>query len=220
MIIKTEIVCFFEGLSPTSNDYVHGSCDAALKANGDTVKSYFIQPSLQHSPVSVKCQKFNSVAYAVFNHNNEAETRVTGQPDAAGGYKFQFVYPTPMETIVFVINQSSSCAQLTKATCLGVVFVGLGASWLNGRDGSKLRFWGGGPSNGTGCACGITNTCRDTTRKCNCDFNNNYGSEWTTDSGDVTAKDVLPLTGIAIGDTGTANVEVVKYTVGPLRCLI
>ena len=210
----------FEGLSQTSSDFVHGSCDAALKANGDTVKNYFIQPSLQYAPVSVKCQKFNSVAYAVFNHNNEAETQVTGHPDGAGGYKFQFVYLTSMETIVFVINQSSSCAQYTKATCLGVEFVGSGKSWLNGRDGGKLRFWGGGPADGNGCACGITNTCKNVAYKCNCDINNNYGSEWTTDVGDVTAKDILPLTGIAIGDTGTANVEVVKYTVGPLRCII
>eukprot|EP00112_Aurelia_sp_Birch-Aquarium-sp1_P019861 Seg50.8 transcript_id=Seg50.8/GoldUCD/mRNA.D3Y31 product="Contactin-associated protein-like 2" protein_id=Seg50.8/GoldUCD/D3Y31 len=212
--------CACACLLQTSSDYVHESCDAALKANGDTVKNYLIQPSLQHAPVSVKCQKFNSVAYAVFSHNNEAETTVTGKPDENGGYKFQFVYPTPMATIVFVINQSSSCAQYTKATCKGVVFVGSGASWLNGRNGGKLRFWGGGPSNGTGCACGITNACRNTARSCNCDFNNNYGSEWTTDLGDVTAKDVLPLTGIAIGDTGTTNAEVVKYTVGPLRCIV
>ena len=76
----------------------------------------------------------------------------------------------------------------------------------------------GGPQNSKGCSCGVTGTCADPGRKC--DINNNYGSDWHTDEGLVTFNEDLPLTGIAIRDSGSANVEVAKYTIVPLKCVI
>ena len=182
-------------------------------------KTYFIQPSLKFAPVSLKCELgIDGKGYAVFHHNTEAEVYVTGNSDSCGGYTKTFTYSDNMETIIFVINNSISCQQSTKAVCKGVVFVSRGCSWLNGRDRRKLLYWGGGPQNGTGCNCGITGTCTNSAYKCNCDINNDY--DWDTDEGSITLKDDLPLTGIAIGDTEVSDVEVVKYTIGALRCII
>ena len=156
----------------------------------------------------------------MFHHNTEAEVSVTGYNDACGGYQKQFGYNDNMEVLIFVINNSVSCQQHTKAVCKGVTFVGASCSWLKGRSSKRLLYWGGGPQNGEGCSCGVTGSCADSGRKCNCDINNNYGSDWYTDEGLVTLSEDLPLTGIAIGDTASTNVEVVKYTIGPLKCVI
>ena len=83
------------------------------------------------------------------------------------------------------------------------------------RDGKKLTYLGGGPSNGVGCACGITSTCRNNAYKCNCDAN--LAGVWLRDEGYVTDKNVLPLTEIRLGDTGVWN-EYGYHTIGKLEC--
>ena len=145
---------------------------------------------------------------------------MTGYADTCGGYTKTFVYEASLRLMEFVIKYSVECRQKTTANCLGVEFVQNDCTWLKGRDDKKLRFWGGGPQDGIGCQCGVTNTCVSPGLKCNCDLNNNYGSEWQKDEGYVTLKSVLPLAGIAIGDTQTRNVEVVKYIIGPLKCTV
>ena len=154
----------------------------------------------------------------MFHHDTEAEVRVTGYHDACGGYQKQFGYNDNMETIVFVMNNSISCQQYTKAECKGVHFVDRDCTWLKGRNSKKLSYWGGGPYNGRGCSCGITGSCESSAYKCNCDYNSIV--TWLSDEGFVTSKDDLPLTGIAIGDTGSTGIEVIHYTIGPLRCVI
>ena len=210
-----------KGLSKTSNNYVHRSCSGALSSNGNLSSTYLIQPSLKFAPVSLKCERgADGKGYAVFHHDSEAEVYVSGYPDDCGGYKKQFVYNENMETIVLVINNSISCQQHTKAVCKGVTFMDDSCSWLTGRNSRKLSYWGGGPHDGVGCSCGITGSCADSGQKCNCNINNNYGSSYYTDEGFVVWRNDLPMTGIAIGDTGSSGVEVVKYTVGPLRCVV
>eukprot|EP00795_Rhopilema_esculentum_P013222 gene13222-4040_t len=206
------------GISKTSENYVYRNCQEALEANNNISNSYKVQPSMQHGPVLIKCvMESDGRAFALFNHDTESERTVTGYPDKCGGYKHSFVYRDDMETITLVVNNSIHCEQLTKAICKGVVFVGQGCSWLIGRNAQKLSYWGGGPANGTGCACGISNSCINPSRKCNCDYNDNNSVQM--DTGYVVEKDALPLTGIALGDTMSRDVEVVKYTVGPLRCI-
>ena len=200
---------------------MHASCSEALASNGNVSKTYLIQPSFQSGAVSLQCERgSDGKGYAVFHHDTEAQVTVTGYPDSCGGYKKQFTYQLDMQVIILAINNSINCMQMTSADCRGVTFVGENCSWLNGRGNKKLLFWGGGPQNGTGCNCGIHGNCANALRKCNCDINNNYDSNWYKDEGYVTLRGVLPLIGIAIGDTLTTNTEVVKYTVGPLRCVV
>ena len=170
--------------------------------------------------VSLKCERgVDGKSYAVFHHDTEAEVNVTGYGDAAGAYQKQFVYNKSMETMLFVINNSASCQQHTKAVCKRLKFVSRGFTWLNGRNNKTLLYWGGGPSDDKGCSCGITHSCANPRYKCNCDINNTNSSSWYTDEGFVTLRSDLPLTGIAVGDTAYNNGEVLRYTIGSLRCV-
>ena len=207
----------FKGVKKTSPNYVHRSCSDALAANDDAKKEYLIQPSLKRGPVLVVCERgSNDKSYAVFHHDKEAEVEVDVGTDACGSNVYRFTYSLPFESIYSVLNFSNYCQQKTTAKCYGVMLVGRDCTWLMGRNNMKVDFWGGGPQNGTGCACGITGECRNPLYKCNCDANIN--NELLIDEGYVTAKGVLPLTGITIGDV-EAQIEVLKFTIGPLRCI-
>ena len=180
-----------------------------------------IQHSLKFAPVLLKCEQgTDGKGYAVFHHDTEAEVYVSGHPDVCGGYKKQFVYNDTMETIMLVINNSISCQQSTSAVCKGVKFMINGCSWLTGRNSRKLSYWGGGPHDGVGCRCGLTGTCHHVGQKCECNINDAHYTTWFADHGHIVWKDDLPITGIALGDTGLRGVKVVNYTIGPLRCVL
>ena len=165
----------------------------------------------------VTCERgADNRSYAVFHHESEKEVTVKMRRDPCGANVYKFTYATPLETINFVINNSHHCQQKTSATCKNVWFSHYDCTWLLGRNNDELKFWGGGPQNGAGCACGITGTCSDPKKKCNCDHED---GKWHTDEGYVTLKSVLPLSGIAVGDVDLAD-EIVKFTIGPLRCFI
>ena len=54
-----------------------------------------------------------------------------------------------------------------------------------------MTYWGGaGPADYLKCACGVTNTCADPKRGCNCDKNDKV---WREDSGFLTEKSHLPV---------------------------
>ncbi len=165
--------------------------------------------------MAVECMRdSNGKAVTVIHHDSERATLVTGY-EAAGSYNLNFRYDLQMESIIAIINQSSFCQQQTNITCYHVSITC--CVWINGRRGQKLDFIGGGPSNGTGCACGITNTCAEPSKKCNCDKND---QQWRMDEGYVTYKDVLPITAMHGGDTGDKRYnERLIYTVGPLICI-
>ncbi len=154
-------------------------------------------------------------SFAVFHHDSESKTLVVGY-ERPGSYKKNIQYEDAMTTIEAFINQSSFCKKHTQIQCHHVTLKDYG--WLTGQGGQKLDFWGGGPSNGIGCACGITNSCAEGGEKCNCDKNDGV---WRKDEGYVTKKEILPLTGIAIGDTGNPSYsERLLYTIGPLFCAL
>ena len=64
----------------------------------------------------------------------------------------------------------------------------------------------------------MTDSCEVKGTRCNCDQNKNI---WTEDSGNLTDKNTLPVTGLRFGDTGTTNEghdEIGYHTLGALRC--
>lgn len=79
----------------------------------------------------------------------------------------------------------------------------------------KVEFWGGGPPDGSGWACGINGDCADRRQKCNCDKDQ---GPWQNDVGSVMLKSVLPLTGIAVGNASPRDGRI-EFTIGPLKCL-
>ncbi len=171
-------------------------------------------PATFGKPIITECMKDDQGAsFAVLHHKNENPTTVNGH-EAPGAYKFSFTYSLDLSIITSMISKSSHCQQFTRARCYHAYITG--TSWVQGRDGQNLG-WGGGQGAGTGCACGITGSCAgSSSSKCNCDANDKV---WRSDEGYVIKKDVLPITSIAVGDTG-ASYEKLVYTVGPLLCVI
>ena len=64
------------------------------------------------------------------------------------------------------------------------------------------------------CACGVTNSCADSSRGRNCDKKDDT---WREDSGLLTEKSHLPVLQLKFGDTGGSS-EKGYHTLGKLKC--
>ena len=69
-----------------------------------------------------------------------------------------------------------------------------------------MTYWGGAIPNQNGenitCACGMTGTCLNHERLCNCDSNDDMMHE---DSGWLSVIDDLPVSSVRAGDTGACE---------------
>jgi hypothetical protein len=68
------------------------------------------------------------------------------------------------------------------------------------------------------CQCGLDGSCIEdsgNTFSCNCDAKT---PEWAIDSGAITAKEILPITGFTYGPL-KFDAEQANFTIGRLRCL-
>ena len=81
------------------------------------------------------------------------------------------------------------------------------------RDSAKMKYWGGASPGSSKCACGMTNSCADSNKVCNCDKNDNV---WREDSGLLTDKTKLPVKQLRFGDVNSG--EEGYHTLGKLRC--
>ena len=194
---------------------VYKDCSEALIKNNNITRKYLIQPLVTAGSIEVICKRRNGKVFSVVSHDSEARTRVKGY-DAKGQYKRSISYDLSNEKMKILIEASKECRQFTKAECKGVSLLHWGHAWLEGYNSQRLKFWGGGPSNGRGCACGIRKSCSNPSYKCNCDSNDS--SVWLKDEGYVEKKSVLPLTAVRIGDTGGSD-EDFYYTIGQLECV-
>ena len=166
------------------------------------------------SSVQVKCKQIGASYVALFDHSQEQRTKVKGFESCASYSKSITYSVNKLADIRAFASSSASCKQHTKAECTGVYFRQT-CGYLVGSDSKKLAYWGGGPTNGVGCACGITNTCHNRATKCNCDAN--IETIQLMDQGYLTDKSVLPIIQVKFGDTGGAA-ECLYYTLGKLEC--
>ena len=81
------------------------------------------------------------------------------------------------------------------------------------RDSVKMTYWGGASPYSSMCACGMTNSCADSKKRCNCDKND---AKWREDSGLLTVKTKLPVKQLRFGDVRTE--EEGYHTLGKLKC--
>ena len=170
------------------------------------------------SPVFVECEKkSDGTVWAYFNHDSEFKKYISGY-ETCLSYEHALLYKlNKIADIVGFVSASVYCRQFTRVDCRLSIFVngvGTDCGRLLGRNGKALRYFGGGPHDGSGCACGITNSCLVSTKKCNCDANS---ATLTFDEGYVTFKDDLPITKIQWGDTGASS-EYAFHTIGRLEC--
>ncbi|KAI1289291.1 Neurexin-4 [Halotydeus destructor] len=168
----------------------------------------------------------------VIHHNSEGSTTVRGFQEP-GSYVHDITYAAPYEQVVILVNRSYSCKQPLRFEChnarlLNSPYPGQAAfgnftpfSWWVSRNNQKMDYWGGSLPGSRRCACGLSGTCKDSSKWCNCDsFGGRLSNEIFADEGDLVEKDFLPVRQLRIGDTGApgSSTKWGRYTVGPLSC--
>ena len=167
----------------------------------------------------------NGVGVTVIGHDSESETLVKDY-EKAGSYERLIQYDLTMEQLAAVINESKFCRQFISCKCHGSRIYhksGNQIAWWVSREGLKMNYWGGADIDSGRCACGSSSNCADNEKRCNCDNND---LTWREDKGYLTDKNILPVTALRFGDTGSIypnstsynSTEQGKYTLGKLRC--
>ena len=193
---------------------------SSVKANiCDVSGDYVIDPDGEQgeAPFPVYCNMTDKggVGVTAFSHNSEDRTHVMGFEDA-GNYSRNIQYiGCSLSQIKGLIAVSMNCEQFIKYECKGSMIYshnsGTLFAWWMSRDGKKMTYWS---EVGQGCACGITRSCADPQKLCNCDKNDLV---WREDSGLLTNKSHVPVTQLRFGDTGHPNEEG-YHTLGKLKC--
>ena len=167
------------------------------------------------APFTVFCNMTDKggVGVTVVSHDSENRTYVMGFEDP-GSYSRDFQYiGSSLSQIRGLMKVSTICQQFIKYECKESVFrfnSKIFAWWVS-RDGQRMTNWGG-PTQG--CECGMTNSCANPSRLCNCDKND---GTWCVDSGFLTDKSYLPVSQLRFGDTGYSGEEG-YHTLGKLEC--
>ena len=162
----------------------------------------------------------SGVGVTVISHDSETRTLVKGC-EPAGCYSRDVNYKgASLSQLVSLTRVSTHCEQFIEYDCRGSVLSAANRNkafgWWVSRDGNAMKYWGGA-SPGSGeqiCACGMNNTCADTSRPCNCDKND---LTWREDSGLLTDKTHLPVKQLRFGDTEHSDEEGF-HTLGKFKC--
>ena len=194
------------------------SC-SVIRNNISTVSgNYVIDPDGTGGlePFTVYCDMSdkNGAGVTVVSHDSESRTLVRGY-EAPGSYSRDIHYTgASLSQLASLTRISSHCEQFIKYECYHSVSVGRGYAWWVSRDSTKMDYWGGASPGSGKCACGITNSCPDSWRVCNCDKEDNV---WREDSGLLTEKSHLPVKQLRFGDTSDPG-EAGYHTLGKLKC--
>lgn len=153
------------------------------------------------------------------SHDSEARTHVKGFENPGSYHRNIHYINASINQIKGLIETSKNCQQFIKYECKNSVLQGFHLQspkrhgWWVSRDGENMTYWGGSGAS-EGCACGMSSSCADPQRLCNCDINDNV---WREDSGLLTNKSHLPVSQLRFGDTGH-NSEESYHTLGDLEC--
>ena len=200
------------------NSPVATSCSVIKKYVSSVSGNYVIDPDGEGSlaPFTVFCDMTDKsgVGVTVISHNSESRTHVSGC-EPYGCYSRDIHYTgASLSQLASLTRVSSHCEQFVKYECYDSIFLTLGFAWWVSRDSTRMNYWGGAsPSSGM-CACGMTNSCADSSKVCNCDKNDHV---WREDSGLLTDKTKLPVKQLRFGDTGDSG-EQGYHTLGKLKC--
>ena len=168
------------------------------------------------APFKVYCDMTykNSVGVTVISHDSESKTYVNGY-NSPGSYSRDIHYTgASLSQLASLTRVSSHCEQFIKYECYDSVLLNNNNpyGWWVSRDSVKMTYWGGASVRGK-CACGMTNSCANPSRGCNCDKND---AKWREDSGLLTDKTRLPVKQLRFGDA--AGSEKGYHTLGKLKC--
>ena len=195
------------------------SCSVIKKYVSSVSGNYVIDPDGEGglTPFTVFCDMTDKsgVGVTVISHDSESRTHVDGC-ESHGCYSRDIHYTgASLSQLASLTRVSSQCGQFIKYECYDSVIFGMGIrAWWVSRDSAKMTYWGGASSGSGKCACGMTNSCADSSEVCNCDRNDNV---WREDSGLLTDKTKLPVKQLRFGDTGGSS-EQGYHTLGKLTC--
>ena len=192
------------------------SCSAIKKFVSSTSGNYVIDPDCAGgvAPFSVYCDMAdkNGVGVTVISHDSETRTHVDGC-DPGGCYSRDIRYTgASLAQLGSLTRVSSHCEQFIKYECYNSRLFSNDYGWWVSRDSVKMTYWGGASVSGK-CACGMTNSCADSSYGCNCDKNDYV---WREDGGLLTDKAQLPVKQLRFGDI--RDVEEGYHTLGKLKC--
>ena len=213
------IFCFFVFIYPGKT-----CSETKLYSPQATSGSYVIDPDGErgYQPFTVHCDMTdkNGVGVTVVGHDSEIRTLVNGY-ESPGSYVRDIHYIAAGLTsgvqLFGLLDISTHCEQFIKYECHHAVLMYLGnpEAWWVSRDYVQMTYWGGAtPADSYKCACGVTSSCADSSRECNCDKNDEVLRE---DSGLLTEKSHLPVLQLRFGDTGGSQ-EYGYHTLGKLKC--
>ena len=199
--------------SPTA-----ASCSVIRKYISSASGNYVIDPDGAGGliPFTVYCDMSdkNGAGVTVISHDSESRMHVKGC-EPAGCYSRDIHYRgVSLSQLASLTRVSLQCEQFIKYECYDAKIFRDGQAWWVSRDSIKLTYWGGASPGSGKCACGMTNSCADSSYGCNCDKND---VAWREDSGLLTDKTHLPVKQLRFGDTGDSG-EQGYHTLGKLKC--
>ena len=162
--------------------------------------------------VEATCENKGNEIQTVISHKETGNVIHISGYESKGSFKIILSYREDFESIAKIVDRSYRCFQEVNLQCLHSLIDDY--TWLTNRADQQMSYFPGGPVNGTGCACGMTNACAKSGTKCNCDANDNV---LRSDVGLVTRKSDLPITGFYTGDTGSGG-EYKKLSIGSVHC--
>jgi len=167
------------------------SCSVIRKYVSSTSGNYVIDPDSEGglAPFTVyyDMRDKNGVGVTVISHDSESRTLVDGYDDY-GEYSRSIHYSgASLSQLAKLTKVSTHCEQFIKYECYGssMWWDGNMHGWWVSRNSSKMTYWGGASPGSSKCACGMTNSCADSSKACNCDKND---AVWREDSGLLTNK--------------------------------
>ncbi|KAL9989350.1 hypothetical protein ACROYT_G003891 [Oculina patagonica] len=117
----------------------------------------------------------DGVGVTVVSHDSEDRTLVQGKEyEDPGSYSRDIHYKgANLSQLASLANVSLHCEQFIKYECKGSLMFKSNKShaWWVSRDSVNMTYWGGAEPGSGKCACGMNNTCADTSQPCNCDAN-------------------------------------------------
>ena len=195
------------------------SCSVIKKYVTKVSGNYVIDPDGEGglAPFTVFCDMTDKsgVGVTVISHDSESRTHVHGCEND-GCYSRDIHYKgASLTQLASLTRVSSQCEQFIKYECYASgLWFSNPAGWWVSRDSTSMTYWGGASPGSGKCACGMTNSCADSSRVCNCDKNDYV---WREDSDLLTDKPKLPVKQLRFGDIGDRG-EQGYHTLGKLKC--
>ena len=214
----TNALSSIEAKVKISSPVIPTSCSVIRKYVSSVSGNYAIDPDGAGglAPFTVYCDMSdkNRVGVTVISHDSESRTHVQGCENQ-GCYSRDIHYTgASLSQLASLTRASAHCEQFIKYECYDSVIFGLGGhAWWVSRDSTKMTYWGGASPGSGKCACGMTNSCADSSYGCNCNANNRV---WLEDSGLLNDKTHLPVKQLRFGDVSSP--EQGYHTLGKLKC--